>query len=181
MKIKGRQITCYFLKDAGYYYLEVQQKEGDCPEGKSLVDCLLCPGDCQGTYLTAIIKSDEVLILGTIYPEPHIMYNQDFFHKHGFTSIESAKNHINKYIERGECEIKSFMKGRKKRIYIEGAHAQTLFEKCTFRHVQSEPFRRLINELRKETLNSIIYHLQSLKRTAKTTDLKSLDKELFLE
>lgn len=177
MKINGREIKSYFLRDVGHYYLEIQLKDGDCPEGKGPVDCLICSGDCQGTYLSAMERAGEIQIVGTIYPRPHVMYNRDFFREHGFTSLAGAEEYIDGRMARGEYRVESFLGGRKKRIYIDGKHAKTLFDKCTFRHAQSLEFRRLLDELRRDSIASINRNLPGIKMAAQNTDLKSLGKE----
>jgi hypothetical protein len=177
MKINGREIKSYFIQDVRRYYLEIQLKDGDCPEGRGTVDCLICVGDCQGTYLSAMERSGGIQIIGTIYPRPHVMYNRDFFQEYGFASLAGVEEYIDGCMARGEYRVESFLGGRKKRIYIDGKHAKTFFEKCTFRHAQSEEFRRLLDKLRRDTIASINRNLPEIKKSAQNTDLKSLGKE----
>ncbi len=178
MDISGRKAICYDVNDAGFYYLELTQKEGDCPEGKTPPEQLVCEGDCQGTYLSSVVRGSDITIIGTIYPKPHIMYNSDFLKKHGLSTIEDAQAHINSRIEAEEYRIEDSMGGRRKRVYIGGEHAETLFEGCTFRHVQGQPYRTFLNGIRKKAIEEIACRLSDLKEQASTIDLKDLKKRL---
>lgn len=176
MKIEDREIKSYFLEDLGQYYLEILLKQGDCPEGKEPVDCLICPGDCQGTYLSALANAGIIKIIGTIYPYQHAMYNYDFFREYGFSSLREAEAYITERMTRGKYREELFLGGRKKRIYIDGKHAKTQFEKCTFRHAQGDEFRKILDNLRRDTIASINENLLKIKLYAKKTDLKNLGK-----
>ncbi len=178
MQISGRRAICYYISDADFHYLELMQKEGDCPEGKTLLDCHMCKGDCQGTYLSAIVRGDDITIIGTIYPKPHVMYNPDFLRKHGLRTIKEAQEYINGCIEKRDYRVEPSMGERKKRVYLGGEHAETLFEGCIFRHVQSQPYRKYLEELRKKELEEFAIHLPSLKREAKVIDLEALKERL---
>lgn len=178
MDVGGRRAVCYYVSDADFHYLELIQKDGDCPEGKTLIDCHLCDGDCQGTYLSAIVKADTITIIGTIYPKPHVMYNPDFLKKHGLKTIKEAQEYINRCIEEENYRLEPSMGGRRKRIYIEDERAETLFEGCTFRHVQNQPYRKFLNELRIKELEEISSRLPSLKEEAVVIKLKDLKKKL---
>lgn len=174
MEIDGRKALCYYVRDAGFHYLELAQKEGDCSEGRAPRDRLLCEGDCQGTYLSAMVRGNDITVIGTVHPKPHVMYNGGFLEKHALRTIREAQQYINRCIEREEYAIEPSMGGRRKRVYIKGEHAETLFDGCTFRHVQSQPYRMFLNDRRKGELEEIARRLPALKEQAEAVDLEDL-------
>ena len=66
MQIEGREVKAVCLKGAHVFYVELLLGKGDCPEKRQFPEVQLCPGDCQGTYLSVIIKDDAVRIMGSI-------------------------------------------------------------------------------------------------------------------
>jgi hypothetical protein len=177
MQINGREVKAVYLKGTDLFYVELLLGRGDCPEKREFPDVQVCPGDCQGTYLSAVIKDDVVRIIGSIYPKPHIMYNQEFVRKHSLKKEEVAE-YVKDYLKNNPCTIKSYMAGRKKRIYVRGEHLETLFEQCVFRVAQGE-FTPFLTKLREKDLERITQRLPEIKKIA--APAKTLDFGKFME
>jgi len=99
MQINGREVKAIFFKDTGTFYVEFLLKKGDCPEKKEFPEVQMCSGDCQGTYLSAMVKENVVKIVGSIFPKPHLMYNEEFVRKHQLRREEIGQ-YIKDYLER---------------------------------------------------------------------------------
>ena len=149
-------------------YVELLLKENDCPEKRKFPDVQLCPGDCQGTYLSAIAKDGAVRIIGSIYPRTHIMYNEEFVSRRNLKKEEIA-HYVNEYLKNKPSSIKSYMGGRKKRIYVGEDHVQTVFEGCVFRVAQGEEFSCVLMKQRQKELERITQNLDEIKRIATLT------------
>ena len=145
-------------------YVELLLQKGDCPENKEFPEIQFCPGDCQGTYLSVIAKDDELRPIGGIYSKPHIMYNEEFAREHNLEKEEIAA-YVKNYLEHNPFTSKTYMDGRKKRIYVKGKHVQTLFEGCVFRIAQGD-FVAFLNKLRKKELDEITRNLEAIKKIA---------------
>ncbi|GAJ08490.1 unnamed protein product, partial [marine sediment metagenome] len=77
----------------------------DCPEKKEFPEVQMCSGDCQGTYLSVMVKENIVKIVGSIFPKPHIMYNEEFVSlKARINSIGKARE--NSIVEKDAKKIK---------------------------------------------------------------------------
>lgn len=166
-----------YLKGAHLFYVELLLGKGDCPEKKEFPEVQICPGDCQGTYLSAIIKDDVVRIMGSIYPNPHIMYNEEFVRKYDLKKKEIPE-YVKSYLKCNPYTIKSYMAGRKKRVYVKGEHLETLFEGCVFRVAQGE-FVPFLTKLRQKDLEEIAQSLDEIKKIA--VPVKTLDFGRFTE
>lgn len=164
MQIKGREVKAVYLKDTRILYVELLLGKEDCPEKKDFPDIQFCPGDCQGTYLSVIIRDDLVRVIGSIYPKPHIMYNEEFVRNHNLRKEQIAE-YVKDYLKRNPCSIKSYMKGRKKRVYVGKEHIQTVFEGCVFRVAQGE-FVRFLSEVRGREIEDIVQNLEKIQKIA---------------
>jgi hypothetical protein len=164
MQIEGREVKAVYLKDANLFYVELLLGKGDCPEKRKFPEVQLCPGDCQGTYLSTVIKDDVVRIIGSLYSKPHIMYNEEFVKKYNLKQEEIAE-YVKDYLNSNPCTIKSYMGGRKKRVYVRGEHVETLFERCVFRVAQGQ-FTHLLTKLRERELEKITGRLDEIKKIA---------------
>jgi len=164
MQINGREVKALFFKDTGTFYVELLLREGDCPEKKEFPEVQMCSGDCQGTYLSAIIKDDVVRLIGGIYPKSHIMYSEEFQRNHNLKK-EETREYVKDYLNSNPYTIKSYMAGRKRRVYVRGEHVQTLFERCTFRVAQGE-FTNFLTKLRGKDLEKITQSLNEIKKIA---------------
>ena len=164
MQIGGRKVKAVYLKDTNLFYVELLLGKGDCPEKREFPDVQMCPGDCQGTYLSVIIKDDLVRIIGSIYPKPHIMYNEEFARKHNLKK-EEVTEYVKDYLNSNPYTIKSYMAGRKKRVYVRGEHVETLFERCVFRVAAGE-FTNFLTKLRQKDLEEITQSLDEIKKIA---------------
>ncbi len=164
MQIEGREVKAVYLKGAHLFYVELLLGKGDCPEKRQFPDVQMCPGDCQGTYLSVIIKDDVVRIIGSIYLKPHIMYNEEFVRKHNLKKEEVAE-YVKDYLNRNPYTIKSYMAGRKRRVYVRGKHVETLFERCVFRVAAGE-FTHFLTKLREKDLERINQSLDEIKKIA---------------
>lgn len=171
MQIDEREVKAVYLKGAHLFYVELLLGKGDCPEKRKFPDVQMCPGDCQGTYLSAIIKDDGVRIIGSIYPKPHIMYNEEFVRRHNLKK-EEVQEYVKDYLNNNPYTIKSYMAGRKKRVYVRGEHLETLFEQCVFRVATGE-FIDFLTKLRKKELEKITQNLDEIKKIA--TPVAALD------
>ncbi|MFQ6065682.1 MAG: hypothetical protein ACE5K3_00200 [bacterium] len=171
MQIEGREVKAVYLKDARLFYVELLLGKGDCPEKRQFPEVQICPGDCQGTYLSAIVRDHVVRIIGSIYPKPHIMYNEEFVRKHNLKQ-EQVPEYVKDYLHNNPYTIKSYMAGRKKRFYVRGQHLETLFERCVFRVAQGQ-FTPFLARLRKKELEKITERLDEIKKIA--TPAKALD------
>lgn len=164
MQIKGRKVRAVYLKDVDLFYVELLLGENDCPEKREFPDIQLCPGDCQGTYLSAVVKGDAIKIIGSIYTKPHIMYNEEFIKKHNLKK-EELEEYIKNYLKNHPYTIISYMDGRKKRVCVGEEHIQTIFERCVFRVAQGE-FANFLTKLREKELREIIQNLDKIKKIA---------------
>jgi len=164
MQIEGREVKAVYLKGAHLFYVELLLGKGDCPEKRQFPEVQLCPGDCQGTYLSVIIKDDVVRIIGSIYPKPHIMYNEEFVRKHHLKQ-EEVPEYVKDYLHNNPYTIKSYMAGRKRRVYVRGQHLKTLFERCVFRVAAGE-FTHFLTKLREKDLEKITQSLDEIKKIA---------------
>jgi len=164
MQIDGRKVKALYLKDTDSLYVELLLRKGDCPEKREFPQVQMCPGDCQGTYLSTIIKDDVVRLIGGIYPKSHIMYSQEFQRNHNLKK-EEVKEYVKKYLNSNPYTIKSYMAGRKRRVYVRGEHVQTLFERCTFRVAQGG-FTNFLTNLREKDLKEITQSLDEIKKIA---------------
>lgn len=164
MKIEGREVKAVYLKDTHLFYVELLLGKDDCPEKKEFPEVQLCPGDCQGTYLSAIIKDDLVRIIGSIYPKTHIMYSEQFAIKRNLKK-EELPQYVKDYLEHNPYTIKSYMAGRKNRVYVRGERVETLFEGCVFRLAQGK-FTQLLTKLRERDLQKITRALHKIKKIA---------------
>ena len=164
MQICGREVKALYLKDKGFFYVELLLKEGDCPEKKDFLEVEFCPGDCQGTYLSAIVKDEVIKIVGSIYPKPHIMYSEEFVKRHNLKEGEIEK-YMRDYLDKNPCTIKSYMKGRKKRIYVGKEHVGTIFEGCVFRIAEGK-FAELLAKMREKEIREILKNLEKIKKIA---------------
>jgi len=154
--------------------VELLLRKGDCPEKKEFPEIQLCPGDCQGTFLSAIVKNGMIRVIGSIYPKPHIMYNEEFVKRHKLKKEEIAE-FIKNYLRNNPYTIESQMDGRKKRVYVRGEHVQTIFERCVFRVAQGE-FIEFLTKLREKELRDIAQNLEKIKRIATSTITKEFGK-----
>jgi len=127
-------------------------------------DVQLCPGDCQGTYLSVIVKDDAIRIIGSIYPKPHIMYIEEFARKHNLKK-EKVGEYVKDYLNNNLYTVKSYMTGRKKRVYVRGEHVQTVFERCVFRLAQGG-FADFLTKLREGELEKITQNLDEIRKMA---------------
>lgn len=174
MQINRREVKAVYLKDAGIFYVELLLGETDCPEKKGFPDVQFCPGDCQGTYLSGIVKDNAFRIIGSIYPKPHIMYNEEFVTGHNLRKQEVAK-YVKDYLKNNPYTIQSYMRGRKKRVYVRGEHIQTVFEGCVFRMAQGEVVR-FLTKLREKELRQIIQNLEKVKKIATPATMAEFNK-----
>ncbi len=174
MYICGREVKAIYLKDMGIFYIELLLAENDCPEKKKFPDVQFCPGDCQGTYISAIVENDVVKIIGSIYPKPHIMYNEKFVKKHNIRR-EKLIEFTRDYLSNNSYTVESSMGGRKKRIYVGKEHIQTIFDGCVFRMAQGE-FAKLLTTLRKKELSAITENLDKIKKIAIPATTKDFKK-----
>lgn len=164
MQIEGRKVKALYLKDTNSFYVELLLRKDDCPEKREFPEVQMCPGDCQGTYLSAIIKEDAVRIVGSIYPKPHIMYSEEFQRNHNLKK-EETREYVKDYLNNNPYNVKSYMAGRKRRIYVRGEHVETLFEKCVFRVAQGE-FTNFLTKLREKDLEKITQSLDEIRKIA---------------
>lgn len=162
MRIEGREVKALYFKDTNVLYVELLLKKGDCPEKREFPDVQMCPGDCQGTYLSVAIRGDKIRIIGSIFSEPHIMYNREFLEKHNLKKEEIGK-YVENYMKDNRFTLESYMGGRKKRIYIGGEHVETIFEGCVFRLAQGE-FYSLLERLRQKDIEKIAQNLDNIRR-----------------
>ena len=167
MQINGREVKAFHFKDTDSFYVELLLAKGDCPEKREFPQVQICPGDCQGTYLSAIIKDDVVRIIGSIYPKPHIMYSEEFARNHNLKK-EEVKEYVKKYLDSGPYTVESHMAGRRKRVYVRGEHVQTVFERCTFRVAQGQ-FINFLAKLRKGDIERITQNLDEIRKRAIAT------------
>jgi hypothetical protein len=178
MYLNGREVKVLFFKDTGIFYVELLLREGDCPEKKEFPEVQLCSGDCQGTYLSAIVKENIVKIVGSIFPKPHIMYSEEFARKHHLRREEIA-SYTKDYLERNPYTVKSYMGGRKKRVYVKEEHVETVFEGCTFR-VAEGVFDNFLTKLRKDELERITKNLEKIKSVVVPTTTRGFGKFIRL-
>jgi len=164
MHIDGREVKAVYLKSAHLFYVELLLGKGDCSEKREFPDVQMCPGDCQGTYLSVIIKDDAVRIIGSIYPKPHIMFNEEFVRKHNLKK-EEVREYVKDYLNNNSYTIKSYMGGRKKRVYVRGERVETLFERCVFRVAAGE-FTSFLTKLREKDLEKITQSVDEIKKIA---------------
>jgi len=174
MQITGREVKAVYLKNADLFYVELLLRKGDCPEKREFIDVELCPGDCQGTYLSALIKDDIIRIVGSIYPRPHIMYNEEFVKKRNLQR-EQVEEYVRDYLKNNRYTVKSFMSGRKKRIYVKGEHVGTFFEGCVFRLAEGE-FVSFLAKLREKDLEKIARNLDKIKKIAVPVTIQEFGK-----
>lgn len=178
MQIDGREVKAIFFKDTGTFYVELLLKRGDCPEKKEFPEVQMCSGDCQGTYLSAMVKENVVKIVGSIFPKPHIMYNEEFVRKHHLRREEIAQ-YTKDYLERNPYTVDSYMDGRKKRLYVGEEHLETVFEACTFR-VAEGAFDSFLTKLRKSDLERITRNLEKIRSIAAHTTTEDFDRFIRL-
>jgi len=164
MQIERRKVKALYLKDTDSLYVELLLRKGDCPEKREFPEVQMCPGDCQGTYLSAIIKDDVVRLIGGIYPKSHIMYSEEFQRNHNLKK-EETREYVKDYLNSNPYTIKSYMAGRRKRVYVRGEHVQTVFERCTFRVAQGG-FTNFLTNLREKDLKEISQSLDEIKKIA---------------
>ncbi|MFQ5834567.1 MAG: hypothetical protein ACE5HR_01415 [bacterium] len=164
MQIEERDVKAVYLKGTHLLYVELLLGESDCPEKREFPEVQVCPGDCQGTYLSAMVRGDVVKIMGSIYPKPHIMYNEEFVRKHNLKQ-EEIQEYVKHYLNHNPYTIKSHMDGRKRRVYVRGEHLETLFERCVFRVAQGE-FAHFLAKLREKDLEKITQNLDEIKKIA---------------
>jgi len=178
VQISGREVKALFFKDTGTFYVELLLREGDCPEKKEFPEVQMCSGDCQGTYLSAMVKENIVKIIGSIFPRPHIMYSEEFARKRHLRREEITR-YTKDYLERNRYTLDSYMGGRKKRVYVAEEHVETIFKGCTFR-VAEGVFDDFLTELRKPDLKRITLNLDKIRRIATPTTTKDFGKFIRL-
>ena len=174
MQISGREVKALFFKDTGTFYVELLLREGDCPEKKEFPEVQMCSGDCQGTYLSVMVKENIVKIVGSIFPKPHIMYSEEFARKRHLKR-EGIARYTKDYLGRNRYTLDSYMGGRKKRIYVRQEHVETVFEACTFR-VAEGAFDDFLTKLRKDELEKIAKNLEKIKNKAAPATTKDFGK-----
>lgn len=179
MQINGREVKALSFKDTGTFYVELLLREGDCPEKKEFPEVQMCPGDCQGTYLSAMVKENIVKIVGSIFPKPHIMYSEEFARKRHLKR-EGIAHYTKDYLGRNRYTLDSYMGGRKKRVYVGEEHVETIFEGCTFR-VAEGAFDDFLTKLRKPDLQKITLNLNKIKRIATPITTKDFGKFIRLQ
>ena len=178
MQISGREVKALFFKDTRTFYVELLLREGDCPEKKEFPEVQMCSGDCQGTYLSVMVKENIVKIVGSIFPKPHIMYSEEFARKRHLRREEITR-YTKDYLERNRYTLDSYMGGRKKRVYVGEEHVKTIFEGCTFR-VAEGAFDDFLTKLRKDELEKITLNLDKIRRIATPITTKDFGKFIRL-
>ncbi len=87
VEYNGRKIDVYrFRENPLNIYIDVMQKEGDCPKGYSRDKRLSCPLDCQDTFLTFVygVMERKIVTEGALMNKGEWVYNRDAMLKHGF-------------------------------------------------------------------------------------------------
>jgi len=167
--IREREVRALYFQDMDFLYIELLLKEGDCPENKKFPELQLCPGDCQGTFLSIILKNNTIKFIGSIYPKSHVMYSESFVKKHKLKR-EEIKDYIENYLKTNSFTIKTYMSGRKKRIYVGKEHVQTVFEGCVFRIGEGE-FAELLISMRRKEIEEIFKKIERIKKIAMPTTM----------
>lgn len=108
MQISKREVKALFFKDTGTFYVELLLGEGDCPEKKEFPEVQMCSGDCQGTYLSVMVKENIVKIVGSIFPKPHIMYSEEFARKRHLKR-EGIARYTKDYLGRNRYTLDSYV------------------------------------------------------------------------
>ncbi len=178
MQISKREVRALFFKDTGTFYVELLLRDGDCPEKKEFPEVQMCSGDCQGTYLSVMVKENIVKIVGSIFPKPHIMYSEEFARKRHLRKEEITR-YTKDYLERNRHTLDSYMGGRKKRVYVGEEHVETIFVGCTFRLAEGA-FDDFLTKLRKDELEKIAKNLEKIKNKAALTTTKDFGKFIRL-
>ncbi len=86
MEHGGRKVEVYrYRNEPWHIYIDIMQKEGDCPKGYGREERFRCPLDCQNTFMTFVygIVEQEILHEGALVKNVW-HYRGDLLAKYGF-------------------------------------------------------------------------------------------------
>lgn len=117
--MNGRKIEVYLMRaNPLAVFIDVMQKEGDCPKGYDLKKRLSCPHDCQNTYLNFAfdIVNKEIIGEGALlnYHEWHYNYYEmlrNGFDPGAMEPKDFVRQNLKNMVYKVETDLESLLYG----------------------------------------------------------------------